>query len=764
LFKIASFLKKSAGLGLMNFLRSFRIMNWLAGLVWVMHLLACGWYLCAAMHADHRTTWVARRVIPTRGSEPERTLMDEPAEVQWVHAMYFILTVFSTVGFGDMSAYTTGEIVYVCIVMIVGAVAHGIVIGEVINLISEENEDTRWRKSQSNLLKAFSNHANFPQQMTDKLTDWIDNLEHGRPADYDREEMRQLLVSGLLPRRLLGEMQENLFRGMLVQNRFLKICSSGLRMPNAVMPPRFALMLGTVASCMFFKKDELVFQMYDHAFNLCLVMSGTFACVAEPGPDGGTDVMCDIGNVDSRSQVTVTKRPNADGKSMSGRSNNNAHRKRLVLMDAVGGENQGDQEPTEFTLENPDERDRICSTKSSHSLSSALDTPHSAWTPTVNDRSPWIRVDLGRLKPVCGIIVQGHPIRRKEYVTKVQVEISKDGDTWEMISYSFVMDSVEDGQKENRLTFPPHRARYIRVAPLHWNEAPSMRVGILVSTPMLYPYKLFGKLNFFGDEALLNGQRTCTMRCMKDGEVLVLHKQDLLENGGGVEIFKEFPQFGGVLAHSLYRRQQQRLIMLSRLTRRQTVYNFAASCIQRYWKELYKAKKRAKRRVATSLGHSSNDSRRRTEDSTGSIVPPPPEAKHQGNFAKPECHTESLGEDEMLEEQDGISRERSQITEVNVSPVHGHVAFQDQPSSEGQPGSRGGSNVILKYQRCALASPLGSGNFCLGNVEAKAKDEQARLERQMQVLARDVSSLRSELTGKIDRLTTLLERQSMSPR
>lgn len=45
-------------------------------------------------------------------------------QVQWLHSFYFVLTVFTTVGFGDMSAFTEAEIGYVCFTMLLGAIVN----------------------------------------------------------------------------------------------------------------------------------------------------------------------------------------------------------------------------------------------------------------------------------------------------------------------------------------------------------------------------------------------------------------------------------------------------------------------------------------------------------------------------------------------------------------------------------------------------------------------------------------------------------------
>ncbi|CAK0810563.1 unnamed protein product, partial [Prorocentrum cordatum] len=59
--------QNSRTLQLLRDMRCVRIINWVFGLSWIVHLLSCGWYLCAALHQSPAETWVGRRVINTEG-------------------------------------------------------------------------------------------------------------------------------------------------------------------------------------------------------------------------------------------------------------------------------------------------------------------------------------------------------------------------------------------------------------------------------------------------------------------------------------------------------------------------------------------------------------------------------------------------------------------------------------------------------------------------------------------------------------------------
>jgi hypothetical protein len=98
--------------------RSVRIINFGVSLFFAVHLLACGWYLVASLHSNVNQTWLSRRTTDVEGN---RTLLDDHGPfLQWLHAMYFVMTVFTTVGFGDMYALTTAEMIYVIMLFFCG--------------------------------------------------------------------------------------------------------------------------------------------------------------------------------------------------------------------------------------------------------------------------------------------------------------------------------------------------------------------------------------------------------------------------------------------------------------------------------------------------------------------------------------------------------------------------------------------------------------------------------------------------------------------
>lgn len=258
-------------------LRGVRIVNFVFGLLWAVHLLACGWYLVAALHNNIEETWLERR-LDARGDP----LSVKPASEQWFHSMYFVLTVFTTVGFGDMSAHTVGEMGYVCVTMLLGAVVHSIIMSEVINVVTSIDQVEQMINQQKELVMTYAGHAGLDESSSKQLADWVTG-EQGHTGEYDREAMRSLLSSGKLPRNLTECLPAKLYKGRLVKNRFLTTCLSH----TWHVPPRLPLLLSASVSLRHFFAEEIVYQVNDHPFSAFIILDGVFAHIARPSPQGG---------------------------------------------------------------------------------------------------------------------------------------------------------------------------------------------------------------------------------------------------------------------------------------------------------------------------------------------------------------------------------------------------------------------------------------------------------------------------------------------
>lgn len=278
LVKVASILFDSNMWRWFVSLRGVRVINFVFGLFWIAHLIACGWYLCAALHEDPMETWVGRRVINSNGE----SLYDAGAMEQWVQALYFVLTVFTTVGFGDMTAVTTGEVLYICFAMVIGVVVNTIIMGKMINAVTLVDQLAIDLGKQKDMMAGFAQHTQLSTAKTEELIALVTDTRSVRQG-FDRDEVRKLLTDGTLPRAVVGRLPHDLFGGRLLKNKFI-VTDRCLRQH---LPPRLPLLLALAMNNRYVSSKEVVYYCYDHPESVFLVLEGAFANVAQPDKLGG---------------------------------------------------------------------------------------------------------------------------------------------------------------------------------------------------------------------------------------------------------------------------------------------------------------------------------------------------------------------------------------------------------------------------------------------------------------------------------------------
>ncbi|OLQ09279.1 Potassium voltage-gated channel subfamily H member 2 [Symbiodinium microadriaticum] len=250
------------------------VLNLLLGLIWLVHVLACGWYLCAALHDDHMETWLAFRLV----NQDQDMLLYRPPMEQWIHAVYFVFTVFTTVGFGDFSVKTLPEVLYVCFTMLIGTVMHSIIVGKVISEVSQDTELKTLAQHRQRLVAGFMQHARLRGHMAKSLQNWVRHGLRDVPRQHDLEEMQQLIITDM-PLNLAREMHGSLFDGELARNAFL----THPTLPG--IPARLPLLLSVVLVPKLYEQAQIVYQKGDPAFHMYLILRGTFAFVATPVRD-----------------------------------------------------------------------------------------------------------------------------------------------------------------------------------------------------------------------------------------------------------------------------------------------------------------------------------------------------------------------------------------------------------------------------------------------------------------------------------------------
>ena len=92
------------------------------------HISACLWFLTAKFNNFSPDTWVAREDLLDR----------EPIEL-YAWAMHWATQTVTTVGYGDIPAYTNSEIIFSFIWGLLGVLFYSFIIGNFTSIISNQN-------------------------------------------------------------------------------------------------------------------------------------------------------------------------------------------------------------------------------------------------------------------------------------------------------------------------------------------------------------------------------------------------------------------------------------------------------------------------------------------------------------------------------------------------------------------------------------------------------------------------------------------------
>lgn len=104
----------------------------ISGLFFVLilaHFTACMWYFTAKMDDFNPDTWVVRY-----------NMIDKADSYLYLIGLYWAITVLTTVGFGDISAFTPAEIFLSILWMLFGIGFYSFVVGSLTSVISSIDE------------------------------------------------------------------------------------------------------------------------------------------------------------------------------------------------------------------------------------------------------------------------------------------------------------------------------------------------------------------------------------------------------------------------------------------------------------------------------------------------------------------------------------------------------------------------------------------------------------------------------------------------
>ncbi|MGB0932442.1 MAG: ion transporter [Chitinophagales bacterium] len=175
-----------------------RILISLFWLVIAAHWIACGW-------------------IGMGATSPDLPHLDN-----YVRALYWCITTLTTIGYGDITPTTNGQMLYTILVQLIGAGVYGYIIGNLASLLTNVDVARAQHEEKLEQVHAFMRYRNVPTHLKERVNDYYDYLWSQRRGTDESEILEEL------PRSLRIQIALHLNKELIEQVPIFKDASDDL--------------------------------------------------------------------------------------------------------------------------------------------------------------------------------------------------------------------------------------------------------------------------------------------------------------------------------------------------------------------------------------------------------------------------------------------------------------------------------------------------------------------------------------------------------
>lgn len=140
------------------------------------HLIACGWFwLGRSDYEDGVAGWVTYFLQNNNFDIADKTVVHENGlqEDFYSAALYFVMTIFTTVGFGNIAPWNTSEQIFCVVVMLIGAFFYAIIFGSATNIIMRMGAQQSRFLDQQKDLDLYTSVNKFPLDLKNRMEDYF---------------------------------------------------------------------------------------------------------------------------------------------------------------------------------------------------------------------------------------------------------------------------------------------------------------------------------------------------------------------------------------------------------------------------------------------------------------------------------------------------------------------------------------------------------------------------------------------------------------
>ncbi|TGZ68605.1 hypothetical protein CRM22_004171 [Opisthorchis felineus] len=249
----------------------------------IAHWFACGWYWIGRLEQESSThrehSWLME--LSKRMHMTSMNVSDPQAQQAfYVSSLYFTTTSLTSVGFGNVSPNTVNEKIFSIITMLIGALMHAAVFGNVTTLIQRMYARRSAYQTKNQDLKDFTRAHHIPKPLKQRMLEFFQAM-WAINRGIDKEAIMQSF-----PENVRGDIALHLNREMLSLSMFKTASPGCLKCLAQMIKTRFAT------------PGEYLVNRGDLLRHIYLVCSGSLEILDVQGTVVGLLGKCDIFGTD----------------------------------------------------------------------------------------------------------------------------------------------------------------------------------------------------------------------------------------------------------------------------------------------------------------------------------------------------------------------------------------------------------------------------------------------------------------------------------